>query len=277
MMLPGYNTNGFAHHKIEDALRIIAELGYRSVAFTLDFNTVDPFATDATKRAKELGKIARDLNLNLVIETGARFILDPWRKHQPTLLSKQAVDRKTRMDFLLRCAELGGEMGSNILSFWSGKPDFEATDDVYWQILVEQCRLVTRHVENSGVKIAFEPEPGMFIDTMGKFEQLHKAVNRPGFGLTLDIGHLECMNEMPLLPHLQKWCSVLWNVHLEDMKKNVHDHLLPGEGEIAFKDVFQGLAGIGYNGGVHWELSRHSHDAVETARKCRRFMQTHGC
>ena len=276
-MLPGYNTNGFAHHKIEDALQILAELGYRSIAFTLDYNTVEPFAANAIARARELGKMAQDLGLNLVIETGARFLLDPRRKHQPTLLSKQASDRKKRVDFLLRCAELGLAMGSNTLSFWSGKPDFEAAEDSYWQLLIEQCVLISNQVENSGMKIAFEPEPGMFIDTMDKFEQLHKAILHSKFGLTLDIGHLECMNEMPLLPHLEKWSSVLWNIHLEDMRQGVHDHLPPGEGSIDFGKVFAGLNEIKYEGGVHWELSRHSHDAVETARKCRQFMQKQGC
>ncbi|NBS89851.1 hypothetical protein EBS67_07595 [bacterium] len=149
-MLPGYNTNGFAHHKIEDALQILAELGYRSIAFTLDYNTVEPFAANAIARARELGKIAQDLGLNLVIETGARFLLDPRRKHQPTLLSKQASDRKKRADFLLRCAELGLAMGSNTLSFWSGKPDFEAAEDGYWELIIEQCVLIIRQMENSG-------------------------------------------------------------------------------------------------------------------------------
>ena len=272
-MLPGYNTNGFAHHKIEDALQIIAELGYQSVAFTLDYNTLDPFAANAITRARDLGKIARDLRLNLVIETGARFLLDPRRKHQPTLLSQQASGRKSRVDFLLRCAELGNEMGSSTLSFWSGQPDFEAADNTYWELLIEQCSLISGQLENTGMKIAFEPEPGMFIDTMNKFEQLYNIINSPIFGLTLDIGHLECMNEMPLLPHLEKWGAVIWNIHLEDMRVGVHDHLSPGEGTIDFAKVFEGLNKIKYEGGVHWELSRHSHDAVETARKCRQFMQ----
>jgi len=276
-MLPGYNTNGFAHHKIDDALQIIAELGYQSVAFTLDYNTLEPFAANAITRARELGKIARDLRLNLVIETGARFLLDPRRKHQPTLLSQQAAGRKTRVDFLLRCAELGMEMGSSTLSFWSGQPDFEAADNAYWEILTEQCSFISGQLENTGMKIAFEPEPGMFIDTMGKFEHLYNAINSPRFGLTLDIGHLECMNEMPLLPHLEKWGEVIWNIHLEDMRQGVHDHLAPGEGSIDFAKVFEGLNKIKYEGGVHWELSRHSHDAVETARKCRQFMQKWVC
>ncbi|MBY0227934.1 MAG: sugar phosphate isomerase/epimerase, partial [Gemmataceae bacterium] len=84
---------------------------------------------------------------------------------------------------------------------------------------------------------------------------------------TLDIGHLQCMGELPMAPHIEKWAHVLWNVHIEDMKTGVHDHLPFGEGEIDFRPVFDTLKKVGYQGGLHVELSRHSHDAVETARR----------
>jgi sugar phosphate isomerase/epimerase len=47
-----------------------------------------------------------------------------------------------------------------------------------------------------------------------------------------------------------------------------------GEGEIDFGEVFGALKEIDYAGGVHVELSRHSHDAVETARRSFAFLQT---
>jgi hypothetical protein len=42
----GYNTNGFAHHRLEDAIEILATLGYRSVALTLDFHALNPYDPD---------------------------------------------------------------------------------------------------------------------------------------------------------------------------------------------------------------------------------------
>ena len=41
-MLIGYNTNGFAHHAIEDAIEILAENGYRSIALTIDQLVFEP-------------------------------------------------------------------------------------------------------------------------------------------------------------------------------------------------------------------------------------------
>ena len=72
---------------------------------------------------------------------------------------------------------------------------------------------------------------------------------------------------------MRRWRERLWNVHIEDMRRGVHDHLMFGEGEIDFGPVLRALEEIGYAGGVHVELSRHSHDAVETARQALAFLQ----
>jgi len=38
---------------------------------------------------------------------------------------------------------------------------------------------------------------------------------------------------------LAEWKHVLWNIHIEDMRAGVHDHLMFGEGEVNFADVFE--------------------------------------
>ncbi|MFO0847072.1 MAG: TIM barrel protein [Gemmataceae bacterium] len=101
----------------------------------------------------------------------------------------------------------------------------------------------------------------------------HARVNHPAFGLTVDVGHLVCNGELPVSEHLVRWKDWLWNVHIEDMRRGVHDHLMFGEGEVDFADVFAGLRAANYQGMVSVELSRHSHDAVNVARKSFEFLR----
>src|SRR4051812_47800475 len=101
----GYNTNGFAHHRLADALAVIAELGYRAIAITLDVHHLDPYAPSHRDELDDLARRCRELDLDPVIETGARFLLDPRRKHQPTLISAAAPDRARRLDFLGRAID----------------------------------------------------------------------------------------------------------------------------------------------------------------------------
>ena len=273
-MFYGYNTNGFAHHRLEDALAILAGLGYQGVALTLDHHVLNPYDADVPGRVAAVRRLLERHRLRCVVETGARFLLDPWHKHQPTLLSAEPREREVRLDFLTRAVAVAHELGADAVSFWSGAARDDAGPAVHLGRLAEGCRRLCDAAAQSGVRLAFEPEPGMFIDTMDRFAELHDRVAHPAFGLTVDVGHLHCQGETPIAAHLERWRDLLWNVHIEDMRRGVHDHLMFGEGEIDFGPVLRALEEIGYAGGVHVELSRHSHDAVETARRALAFLRT---
>ena len=269
----GYNTNGFAHHRLDDALRILAELGYRSVALTLDHHALNPYDPDTPRQLPPVRDRLRSLGLAVVIETGARFLLDPWRKHQPTLLSPDAEQRARRLDFLCRAVDVAAALGADAVSFWSGSANESDTEAPLMDRLVQGCRTLCDYAERRQVRLSFEPEPGMFVDTMSRWAELHERVAHPLLGLTIDIGHLHCLGETPIALHLHRWRDWLWNIHIEDMRRGVHDHLMFGEGEIDFVPILRALHEIGYAGGVHVELSRHSHNAVEMARQALAFLQ----
>jgi sugar phosphate isomerase/epimerase len=269
----GYNTNGFAHHSLEKALCVLTELGYESVAITLDYHALNPFNVNLSAELRNIRQLLQSLRLRCVIETGARFLLDPRLKHQPTLLSADPSDRFKRLRFLKSAVTIAHALAADAVSFWSGTPLDNAGEEVLMDRLIEGCRELCEDAAAKQVRLAFEPEPGMFIDRMTRFADLYKRVNHANFGLTVDIGHLHCQGETPIADYLRAWRECLWNVHIEDMRKGVHEHLMFGEGEIDFVPVLRTLEEIGYEGGVHVELSRHSHDAVNTARRALEFLK----
>jgi sugar phosphate isomerase/epimerase len=193
------------------------------------------------------------------------------------LISPNAEERARRLDFLTRAVDIAQALGADALSFWSGTPFDDVPSAVYLDRLVDGCNRLCDYASRRRVLLAFEPEPGMLIDTMSRFEELHARVNNPLFGLTIDIGHLHCQWEEPIAEHLRRWQERLWNVHIEDMRRGVHDHLMFGEGEIDFTPVLSALREIGYSRGVHVELSRHSYDAVDTSRRALAFLERVRC
>lgn len=268
----GYNTNGFAHHRLEDAIAILAGIGYRSVAITIDHGALAPEAADHDAQVARVKSLLDRHGLGCVIETGARFLLDPWRKHRPTLLEAGENEREQREAFLSYAIEVAGGLGAEAVSFWSGVKADELDDSTAMDLLAGACTRLCRLAEPLGVRLAFEPEPGMFIDTMGRFAELHDRVNHPLFGLTLDVGHVHCLADGDVCEHIDRWRDRLFNVHFEDMRRGVHEHLPPGEGEMDLRAILRELQEVNYAGGVHLELSRHSHDAVRTARQAFAFL-----
>lgn len=271
-MLLGYNTNGMAHHGLFDAIRLLADIGYRSVAITIDHYALAPKDPVLPQEMRRLRALLDELKIRSVIETGARYLLDPRNRHEPTLVSADPADRLRRVEYYKHAIRCAAELGSDCVSLWSGAVRDGVARAEATNRLVDGLRRVLEYAAGQGVNIGFEPEPGMLIDSMQHFDQLLERINTANLRLTLDVGHLHCQREFPIVNYIRRWGRRIVNVHLEDMRAGSHEHLMFGEGEIKFPSVLTALAEIGYRGGLHVELSRHSHEAPDAAQRAYDFL-----
>ncbi len=199
-MFLGYNTNGLAHHDLFDAVGLLAEIGYRGVAITIDHNALSPNDPRHPEQLDRLHCLLDRLGMRSVIETGARYLLDLRAKHEPTLLSDS---RRRRIDFYKYAVDCAAALGGDCVSLWSGVPrggtgsgdsargplpnapplqwrgDAAPERELAMDRLVEGLREVLDYAAATNVVIGFEPEPGMLVDTMPAFEQLLGRLGAP--------------------------------------------------------------------------------------------------
>jgi sugar phosphate isomerase/epimerase len=277
-MLLAYNTNGLAHHDLLEAIALLTDVGYRGIAIALDHGSLNPYDDRLNSQLEKVAAALAEYEMRCVIETGARFLLDPRAKHEPTLVTADPAQRARRIDFLCRAIDIAARLNAQCVSLWSGIVRDGAGDAEAFDRLAEGLAKVINHAAARDVQLAFEPEPGMLVDSLGRYDDLldvlqshHIDLSR--LGLTIDIGHLHCQGEIPIAAMIEQYTGRLSNVHIEDMRAGIHEHLMFGDGEIDFGPVIAALARIGYAGVVGVELSRHSHEGPQAARKAYDFLQ----
>jgi len=261
----GYGTNGFANHRLDDALRMIADLGYTSVALTLDHCHLDPFGEDVVKETERVGGLLDRLGLRSVVETGARYLLDPGRKHHPTLVCDEPGPR---IDFLNRAVRIAADLNADCVSFWSGIRPSTVDPDTAWRRMRSGVATVLAEAGTLGVRLGLEPEPGMFVEHLSDALRLREELGAPELlGITLDVGHCVAVEPEDAATCLRRAADLLVNVQLDDMRTGVHEHLEFGEGELNLPATLAALTEVGYAGVAAVELPRHSHAAPAVAAR----------
>lgn len=270
----GYGTNGLADLRLDDALGLLADLGYEGVGLTLDHMHLDPLAPHLAARTARVARRLDALGLAVTVETGARYVLDPRRKHGPSLLDPDPADRGRRVDLLLRAVRVAADLGAHAVHCFSGVTPPDTGEDTAWKRLTEALDPVVEAAAAARVPLAVEPEPGHLVATLAGFHRLRRALGDPEpLGLTLDLGHCQCLEPLPPAQCVREAAPWLRHVQIEDMRRGVHEHLPFGEGEIDFPPVLAALAGSGYRGLTVVELPRHSHDGPRQAERSLSFLR----
>ncbi len=259
----GYGLNGFAGHRLADACAVLSSIGYEGVGLTLDQPHLDPFG-DLRGQVAHARRCLETHGLASVVETGSRYVLDPWHKHEPTLVSDEGRER--RVDLLRRAVRIAFELGSESVSCWSGTASAGTRPEVLWSRVVDGLTPVLDDAAELGVTVCVEPEPGMFLATLDDVLALRERLGRPEhLRVTLDLGHLVCNEPRTPAATVREAGALLGNVQVDDMVRDVHEHLELGTGELDLDEVLGALLEIGYDGLACVELPRHSHAAPAVA------------
>ena len=254
-----YNTNGAANHRLTDAVDLIADAGYAGIALTLDHHHLDPMEDGWVGRTEALAKQLHARDLGCVIETGARYLLNPRQKHEPTLLTPHAEGRARRVAFLKRAIDIGNVLGAEAVSFWAGVPQPGTDRGEAGEWLLEGIAQVLEHAARRDVTAALEPEPGMLVETLDDWTLVRHQL--PSLKLALDLGHCLVTQEREPAAAVREFVSHLGTVAIEDMRRGDHTHLPFGEGDMDIPGCLAALRSIGFRRLVCVELSRESHRA----------------
>ncbi|KSU51913.1 EboA domain-containing protein [Microbacterium enclense] len=260
----GYGTNGFTDHPLPSALDVLQDEGYTAVALTLGHPHLDPFAPDWRAQAEALSADLRRRRMRVVVETGARYLLDPVRKHRPTLVDRNA---EPRMVFLRRAIEIAAILGADCVSLWSGVLPDDVTLDAARVLLDERLLELTAVAAAAGVPLALEPEPGMVVETVADALAVRARLGHPAnLGITVDLGHCVVVEPDGVVGALRAAGALLRNVQADDMLPHAHEHLPFGEGALDLDAALATLRELDYRGVVAVELPRHAHAAPALAR-----------
>jgi sugar phosphate isomerase/epimerase len=235
---------------------------------------LDPLAPGLAARTRRVGDRLQALGLSVTVETGARYVLDPRRKHGPSLLDPDPDDRARRVDLLLRAVRVAADLGAHAVHCFSGVTPAGTDPDMAWKRLADGLTTVLDAAATAGVPLAVEPEPGHLLATLADFHHLRRLLGDPEpLGLTLDIGHCQCLEPLPPADCVRAAAPWLRHVQIEDMRRGVHEHLPFGDGEIDFPPVLAALAATGYQGLTVVELPRHSHAGPHCAELSLPFLR----
>ncbi|MBC8369892.1 MAG: sugar phosphate isomerase/epimerase [Planctomycetes bacterium] len=265
MVKIGYNSNGFTSHRLDEALYLLADCGYQAVAITPDVCHLDPRSTDIQELQRIAGLCNR-LNLEVIIESGARYILDSKRKHRPNLLEVDE-SKMLRLRFLQQMLEWCDIFSAQTLSFWSGVLPAEQNSNQAEHNFLEAIHSLSSSASKN-LKLAIEPEPGHLVANLSDWQKL-KPQLPPNAGLCLDVGHLLVNDKYSPAEAIELFKEDIVAVQLDDMPRGEHRHCAPGEGDIDWPALVRACEQhLSPDITACFELSRDSHRFHQLVSSC---------
>jgi sugar phosphate isomerase/epimerase len=192
-----------------------------------------------------------------VAATAKDLELDAWSYsyHADYIRDDEVLDRT------IQAIRLTPTVGTDTFVFSGGRVDKLAYPQEEWRTLVTRTRVLAREAQANGVRLALEPEPGFICGTSAQLLRLMDEVDSPSLCCNMDVGHAFLCDPFPL-ESIRELGDRIVHCHLEDMRRGVHDHLLPGDGDMDLPAFVRALEALGCSGPAALDLYGYDYEQV---------------
>lgn len=229
----------------EDTVEIIASLGFKKVEVFLE--TASEYREDYCRRLRE-----NTDKYGLEVYSVHSFAV----QHEPFLFDKYGPRKRDAWDTFFKVVKAAGILGAKHITFhgpsrrWFGKEASELKS-----IAREMDRLAECAGEY-GLSLAWENVYWCLSHDPELVQRVMNNTSSTNINFTLDIKQAN-RSGVPLEQYLQTMGQRLVTVHINDFSPG-NMCLLPGRGQVDYKQLFKTLAGINYCGPMIIEVYRNN-------------------
>jgi sugar phosphate isomerase/epimerase len=264
-MIFGYSTNAFVKFSLYEAIERIARLGFKGVEIMGDRPHLYPPDFDDGKLVR-LNKLLQENSLK-VTNLNSFTLFAVGDTYLPSWIEPEKERREIRIRHTLDSLKVAKALACQNISIPPGGPLNGMSRKEAMALFYTGLEHVIPLAEELDIKLLVEPEPDLMIETTDQYLEFIRDVKSRAVGINFDIGHFYCAGEAPQdsFEILYEWVG---HVHLEDIAPDrTHNHLIAGQGAIAFKDVLQTMVNLGYTGDISLELYPYTDTPEEAGRE----------
>lgn len=268
-----FSTNAYTEYSLPEAIERVADHGYAGVELLAD----DPhaFFPDFGDDERENLLAALDdtrmevSNVNANTATGYYDDAPPSPFFDPSIVTDDDEDRNWRIEYTKRAIDLAETVGAPAVSVGTGRALPNNPPERAHEYLRDSLDSILDYAEDRDIEVGIEYEPELLVECTDEVLALIDEMGRDSLGVNLDVGHAAVYGEHPAKA-IRRCAGHLTGVHLEDIaggRRGKHYHLVPGDGDLDFRAMFDALDDIDYDGFATLELYTYSDEPDDAARR----------
>ncbi len=244
---------GFSQMQPEEVLRVLSQIGYNGVEWTLSH--LDP-------RKKSLKEIERIVNLTHRYNMEVSEVVV-----QQDLVTLNKGLRKSRIELVLQCIEVFSEASINTINLFTGPAPWDSkapklhkdiSEKKAWNMVFEAYDKFVSVAEKFKMNLAVEGVWGMLCHDYYTTRLLIDNFDSPYLGVNFDPSHDVLYGNLDVEWIIKQWDKKIKHIHLKDAvgipEEGKFIFPLLGEGNVDWKSFFKALDKINYQGFVSVEF-----------------------
>lgn len=241
-------TQMFSHqYGIKDTFQMIKENGFDGVEFSFEDKKFQP-------------------RYDMLDEYFLKYIAELADQYQVPIMSAGShmnyVNSDEIFEYTKNAIQKTSLLNTDIFIITAvSTPDEHVNKTVKREKAIERIKVLAEIAEQSGIRLALEPEPGHVFQTTEEVMELFHLVKSNALCCNFDMGHSFLMD-----PDIYEAITLLdkkiIHCHVENMPRGRHLHLLPNEGDMDMAKVIRQLEDVQFNGAMALDIYQYEYEKV---------------